>query len=441
MSTSASIPSSSGAGGATAPSSSNLFSQRIQELRALRSQLSQSTYTRPPTTSAVATEDGGQQSPTKALLTTAAATLSKQPSPPHLQPPTRQQHQATPSSSSTAPVQRNEKDRERVPTGERKPPPRTDKQSSTEVPPQPLANARSKPSGIPQPSSMDAPNTIDRGADETIASRPARHAPQQDVSRPRPKETSKGKPTVETPQPVLEPESLPLPRQQDPPASRTKTPVKSRAAPQETAQIEPTLPSAVASKNERSVSPPPAVKTKPSSTPKPKEEISPERGQEKDREKASKSKLKEGSTTPVKTKPATAVPATSSKEQPQNNRSRTPTSTSKRLPTTPGGGDATVGNQMLYKRYQATVKLLAESLEEQGNLRALMELTLNPKVFDPLLQDEIFHLTNQFNPDEYDEDYEERKGSGSSRKGKKVKSPKKRRDRGKFKLKEIPSHP
>lgn len=46
----------------------------------------------------------------------------------------------------------------------------------------------------------------------------------------------------------------------------------------------------------------------------------------------------------------------------------------------------------IYRKFKATVKLLAESLEEQGNLRALMELTSNPSVYDSILQSEIFHL-------------------------------------------------
>lgn len=50
--------------------------------------------------------------------------------------------------------------------------------------------------------------------------------------------------------------------------------------------------------------------------------------------------------------------------------------------------------ESLYRRFKATVKLLAESLEEQGNLRALMELTSNPDLCDSLLQSDLFRLSS-----------------------------------------------
>lgn len=46
----------------------------------------------------------------------------------------------------------------------------------------------------------------------------------------------------------------------------------------------------------------------------------------------------------------------------------------------------------LQKRYSSTVRLLAESLEEQSNLRAVVELTSNPTEIDALLAQEDFRL-------------------------------------------------
>lgn len=63
----------------------------------------------------------------------------------------------------------------------------------------------------------------------------------------------------------------------------------------------------------------------------------------------------------------------------------------------------------IYRKLQTTVKLLNESLEEQGNLRALLELTSHPLVYNSILQSEIFHLTQQaeslesFDPDLLDD--------------------------------------
>ncbi len=68
-----------------------------------------------------------------------------------------------------------------------------------------------------------------------------------------------------------------------------------------------------------------------------------------------------------------------------------------------------INNNYLYRKLQTTVKLLNESLEEQGNLRALLELTSNPAVYNSILQSEIFHLVQQaeaieaIDPDLYDE--------------------------------------
>lgn len=42
--------------------------------------------------------------------------------------------------------------------------------------------------------------------------------------------------------------------------------------------------------------------------------------------------------------------------------------------------------ESIHRRLQATVLLLSESLEEQGHLKALLELTSRPRMFDSLLQ-------------------------------------------------------
>lgn len=54
------------------------------------------------------------------------------------------------------------------------------------------------------------------------------------------------------------------------------------------------------------------------------------------------------------------------------------------------GNDAEL--EALKKRYASTVRLLAESLEEQSNLRAVMELTTNPGEIDSILQHDEFRL-------------------------------------------------
>jgi hypothetical protein len=51
----------------------------------------------------------------------------------------------------------------------------------------------------------------------------------------------------------------------------------------------------------------------------------------------------------------------------------------------------------LYRKLKSTVQLLSESLEEQGNLKALLELTSNPSVYDQVFQSEIFHLSQVLN--------------------------------------------
>lgn len=48
--------------------------------------------------------------------------------------------------------------------------------------------------------------------------------------------------------------------------------------------------------------------------------------------------------------------------------------------------------EALQKRYASTVRLLAESLEEQSNLRSVVELTSNPAEIDSILQNEDFRL-------------------------------------------------
>lgn len=62
------------------------------------------------------------------------------------------------------------------------------------------------------------------------------------------------------------------------------------------------------------------------------------------------------------------------------------------LSSPPTNATYPVDRDHIYRKFKATVKLLSESLEEQSNLRALMELTSNPGVYDAILQSEIFHL-------------------------------------------------
>ena len=52
----------------------------------------------------------------------------------------------------------------------------------------------------------------------------------------------------------------------------------------------------------------------------------------------------------------------------------------------------------MYRKLRATVQLLSESLEEQGNLKALLELTFNPSVYEAALQSEILHLSQFIHP-------------------------------------------
>jgi hypothetical protein len=55
----------------------------------------------------------------------------------------------------------------------------------------------------------------------------------------------------------------------------------------------------------------------------------------------------------------------------------------------------------LYRKLKSTVQLLSESLEEQGNLKALLELTSNPSVYESILQSEVFHLSQMLNLNDY----------------------------------------
>jgi hypothetical protein len=56
-------------------------------------------------------------------------------------------------------------------------------------------------------------------------------------------------------------------------------------------------------------------------------------------------------------------------------------------------------SEQIHRKWKATVQLLSEALEEQSNLRALLEVTMsntdNSLSLDSLLQFDIFHLSQQ----------------------------------------------
>jgi hypothetical protein len=55
-------------------------------------------------------------------------------------------------------------------------------------------------------------------------------------------------------------------------------------------------------------------------------------------------------------------------------------------------------DNLVRNKLRSTVQLLSESLEEQANLKALLEISFNPSVYDVIVQSEIMHLSHLFHP-------------------------------------------
>jgi hypothetical protein len=60
-------------------------------------------------------------------------------------------------------------------------------------------------------------------------------------------------------------------------------------------------------------------------------------------------------------------------------------------------------DNLVRNKLRSTVQLLSESLEEQANLKALLEISFNPSIYDVVVQSEIMHLSHLFHPNKENE--------------------------------------